>query len=84
MEVGRTWSPIAFVCLHPVSKGPHHLHFLVHRWFEKAPTEERLPLPGAIWLCHRTDFPSPNARLMPGSWDAKAGSLFYLRPLMSA
>lgn len=44
--------------------------------------KEQLPLSGAIWLQHRTSFPSPNARLMPGWWDANASSLFHLHPLM--
>lgn len=84
MEVGRTWSPITPVCLHPASRGPRQPPSLARRWVEKAPTEEQLPLPGAIWLWHRTAFPGPNARLMPGWWDAKAGSFFQLRPLMFA
>lgn len=52
------------------------------QWVEKAPTEEWLPPSGAIWPWHRPAFPSPNARLMPGWWGAKASSLFHLRPLI--
>lgn len=63
-------------------KGPRQPPSLAHRWVEKAPAEERLPLSGAIWLWHRTAFPSPNARLVPGWWNAKASSLFCLHPFV--
>lgn len=83
MEVERTLSP-ATPSQRSIScfKGSSSASLFGKKGVERAPMKERLPLSGAIWLQHRTAFPSLNARLMPGWSDAKASSLCHLHALM--